>query len=155
MRSRISRSGCFRRPSPGCSSGKISRSRNLRKPQLILRWAAWNVRPAPTLVDTWRRDSMFTERTEVQTPLSNVFHWNYDVLFPQMDRLYENAKRDQWNVSTTLNWDRPIEREVIDMSMMPMFQTELYRSLSQERKDQLMRKLLRGAFRSSCTASRA
>lgn len=83
---------------------------------------------------------MFTERTEVQTPLSNVFHWNYAVLFPQMDRLYENAKRDQWNVSTTINWDRPIEREVIDMSMMPMFQTELYRSLSQERKEQLMRK---------------
>src|SRR5215467_8187473 len=83
---------------------------------------------------------MFTERTEVQTPLSNVFHWNYDVVFPQMDRLYENAKRDQWNVSTTINWDRPIEKEVIDMSMMPMFQTELYRSLSQDRKEQLMRK---------------
>src|SRR5579885_1692212 len=83
---------------------------------------------------------MFTERTEVKTDLTNVFHWNYDVMYPQMDRLYENAKRDQWNVSTTINWDRPIEREVIDMSMMPMFQTDLYKSLSQDRKDQLMRK---------------
>ncbi|HXW84155.1 MAG TPA: ferritin-like domain-containing protein [Candidatus Binataceae bacterium] len=80
------------------------------------------------------------ERTELKTPVDSTFHWNYDVLFPQMDRLYENAKRDQWNVSTTINWDRPIEREVLDMSMMPMFQTELYRSLSQERKDGLMRK---------------
>ncbi len=54
-----------------------------------------------------------------------------------MDRLYENAKRDQWNVSTTINWDRPIEKEVLDMTMMPMFQTELYRSLSEENKCQL------------------
>jgi hypothetical protein len=80
------------------------------------------------------------DHTLVNTDLESVFHWDYSVKFPQMDRLYENAKRDQWNVSTTINWDRPIEKEVIDMSMMPMFQTELYRSLSQERKDQLMRK---------------
>jgi len=57
-----------------------------------------------------------------------------------MDKLYENAKRDQWNVSTTINWDRPIEKEVLDMTMMPMFQTELYRSLSEENKLQLGRK---------------
>ncbi len=83
---------------------------------------------------------MSTERTDVRTALDSVFHWNYDVLYPQLDRLYENAKRDQWNVSTTINWNRPIAREVLDMTMMPMFQTELYRSLSDERKEQLARK---------------
>jgi hypothetical protein len=83
---------------------------------------------------------MSDERTDVKTTLDSVFHWNYDVLYPQLDRLYENAKRDQWNVSTTINWDRPIAREVLDMTMMPMFQTELYRSLSEERKEQLARK---------------
>jgi rubrerythrin len=83
---------------------------------------------------------MGSERTEVHTPLDSVFHWDYDVKSPQLDRLYENAKRDQWNVSTTINWDRPIEREVLDMTMMPMFQTELYRSLSEERKLALNRK---------------
>src|SRR5208282_2321355 len=41
---------------------------------------------------------------------------------------------------TTINWDRPIEKEVLDMTMMPMFQTELYRSLSEENKYQLGRK---------------
>ncbi|MDB5107988.1 MAG: hypothetical protein JWM69_929 [Candidatus Binatus sp.] len=80
------------------------------------------------------------ERTELKTPLESVFHWDYSVKFPQMDRLYENAKRDQWNVSTTINWDRPIEKDVLDMTMMPMFQTELYRSLSEENKFQLGRK---------------
>ena len=80
------------------------------------------------------------EHTKVNTDLESVFHWDYSVKFPQMDRLYENAKRDQWNVSTTINWDRPIENEVLDMTMMPMFQTELYKSLSAENKYQLGRK---------------
>jgi rubrerythrin len=83
---------------------------------------------------------MSNERTEVHTPLDSIFHWNYEVKFPQLDRLYENAKRDQWNGSTTLNWEQPIEREVLDMSQMPMFQTELYRSLSVEKKEELARK---------------
>ncbi len=83
---------------------------------------------------------MFNERTEVHTPLDSVFHWDYDVKLPQIDRLYENAKRDQWNASTTLNWEQPIEREVLDMSQMPMFQTELYRSLSADKKEALARK---------------
>ena len=83
---------------------------------------------------------MSHERTIVNTPLESIFHWDYSVKFPQMDKLYENAKRDQWNVSTTINWDRPIEKEVLDMTMMPMFQTELYRSLSEENKLQLGRK---------------
>ena len=69
---------------------------------------------------------MAHDHTVVNTDLESVFHWDYSVKFPQMDRLYENAKRDQWNVSTTINWDRPIEKEVLDMTMMPMFQTELY-----------------------------
>ena len=83
---------------------------------------------------------MAHDRTDVHTPLDSVFDWNYEVRFPQMDRLYENAKRDQWNVSTTINWDRPIEKEVLDMTMMPMFQTDLYRSLSEDNKLQLNRK---------------
>ena len=83
---------------------------------------------------------MAHDHTIVNTDLESVFHWDYSVKFPQMDRLYENAKRDQWNVSTTINWDRPIEQEVLDMTMMPMFQTELYQSLSEENKVQLGRK---------------
>ncbi len=79
-------------------------------------------------------------RTEIRSPLDTVLHLDYAVRFPQLDRLYENAKRDQWNVSTAINWDRPIEREVLDMTQMPVFQTELYRSLSAERKEQLARK---------------
>src|SRR5260370_13690663 len=83
---------------------------------------------------------MSQERRMVKTAVESIFQWDYSVKFPQMDKLYENAKRDQWNVSTTINWDRPIEKEVLDMTMMPMFQTELYKSLSEENKYQLGRK---------------
>ncbi|MGH7815683.1 MAG: ferritin-like domain-containing protein [Candidatus Binataceae bacterium] len=81
------------------------------------------------------------DRTEVRTPLDSVFHWEYDVKFPQMDRLYENAKRDQWNVSTALDWEKPIAPEVLDLSMMPLCQTEIYKSGSAENKLLFARKL--------------
>jgi len=84
---------------------------------------------------------MSHERTEVHTPLDSVFHWEYDVKFPQMDRLYENAKRDQWNVSTALDWEKPIAPEVLDLSMMPLCQTEFYKSSSEERRQLFARKL--------------
>src|SRR5271168_1296153 len=83
---------------------------------------------------------MENERHALRSEQDSVFHWNYDILYPQMDRLYENAKRDQWNVTTTINWDRPIDSEVLDMSSMPMFQTELFRSLSDAKKSELLRK---------------
>jgi hypothetical protein len=81
-----------------------------------------------------------TVRTEVSTTLDSIFHWDYDVQFPMLDRLYENAKRDQWNATTQLDWNKPIEREVLDMTQLPMFQTELYRSLSADKKEELARK---------------
>ncbi|HUO05013.1 MAG TPA: ferritin-like domain-containing protein [Candidatus Binataceae bacterium] len=84
---------------------------------------------------------MSHERTEVHTPLDSIFHWEYDVKFPQMDRLYENAKRDQWNVSTALDWERPIAPEVLDLSMMPLCQTEIYKSHGDDDKLKFARKL--------------
>ncbi len=83
---------------------------------------------------------MSQEHTEIHNELDSVFHWNYEVKLPQIDRIYENAKRDQWNASNTIDWSRKIDREVLDMTMLPMFQTELYRSLNAENKEKLARK---------------
>ena len=97
---------------------------------------------------------MAHDHTIVNTDLESVFHWDYSVKFPQMDRLYENAKRDQWNVSTTINWDRPIEKEVLDMTMMPMFQTELYQ-IAQRREQVPARTQVRGMAALAIPARRA
>ncbi|MGH7906665.1 MAG: ferritin-like domain-containing protein, partial [Candidatus Binataceae bacterium] len=79
-------------------------------------------------------------RTEIRTPLDSIFDFDYNIRFPQLDRLYENAKRDQWNVSTALDWNRTISGEVLDMSALPIFQSDFYRSLSRERQEQMSRK---------------
>ncbi|HTW87650.1 MAG TPA: ferritin-like domain-containing protein, partial [Candidatus Binataceae bacterium] len=78
--------------------------------------------------------------TVISIPLESVFDFDYDVRFPQLDRLYENAKRDQWNVSTTINWDRPISGPPLNMSVLPICRTETYRALGAERQDLLGRK---------------
>lgn len=83
---------------------------------------------------------MENERTRIEGTQSNVFHWAYEVKLPQLDRLYENAKRDQWNASVAIDWNREIDGEVLDMTIMPMFQTELYRSLSPADKEVLARR---------------
>jgi hypothetical protein len=40
-----------------------------------------------------------------------VFQHAYPVEHPELRRLYENAKRDQWNVSRDIAWDRPVDLE--------------------------------------------
>ena len=48
---------------------------------------------------------------------SHVVHSQYDTVYlhdqevqkEDMRRLYENAKRDQWNASTAIAWDTPVD----------------------------------------------
>lgn len=76
----------------------------------------------------------------IRPPLENLFDFDYDIRFPQLDRLYENAKRDQWNVTTTINWEQPVAGQILDFTTLPMFQTELYRSMSPANQQALSRK---------------
>ena len=53
------------------------------------------------------------------TDSSHVVHSEYDVVYlhdhevqkEDMHRLYENAKRDQWNAATYIAWDKPVDLE--------------------------------------------
>jgi hypothetical protein len=48
---------------------------------------------------------------------SAEFTWNYDKgAKPQLDRLYEKAKRAQWNAQTDLPWDTEVDQEKIVIS---------------------------------------
>ena len=40
-----------------------------------------------------------------------VFQHEYPVDHPELRRLYENAKRDQWNVSKDIDWTAPVDLE--------------------------------------------
>ena len=43
----------------------------------------------------------------VQSEFETLYQRDYAVHAPDMRRLYENAKRDQWNVSKDIDWARP------------------------------------------------
>ena len=43
-----------------------------------------------------------------------MFTWDYEKGFrPALDKLYEKAKRSQWNGSTDLDWSTPVDQEAL------------------------------------------
>ncbi len=47
----------------------------------------------------------------IRTTLETYFTRDYDVTAPDLRRLYENAKRDQWNVSRDIDWTTNVDLE--------------------------------------------
>jgi hypothetical protein len=47
----------------------------------------------------------------ISTTLQTVFQRSYAVEAPDLRRLYENAKRDQWNVSRDIDWTAEVDPE--------------------------------------------
>ncbi|MGH7947697.1 MAG: ferritin-like domain-containing protein [Candidatus Binataceae bacterium] len=45
----------------------------------------------------------------VATTLDTCFQRTYEVAAPDMRRLYENAKRDQWNAARDIDWATPLD----------------------------------------------
>ena len=45
----------------------------------------------------------------ITTTLETVFQRSYTVDAPDLRRLYENAKRDQWNAARDIDWTRPVD----------------------------------------------
>jgi rubrerythrin len=49
--------------------------------------------------------------SQIIAEIETTFQREYRVQAPDMRRLYENAKRDQWNASRDIDWDAPVELE--------------------------------------------
>ena len=69
-----------------------------------------------------------TPRT-IESPLMTTFEYDYGVTEPDLRRLYENAKRDQWNASRDIAWDAPpsddgrvLADELIDIYGSPLWE---------------------------------
>ncbi len=45
----------------------------------------------------------------IATTLDTCFQRTYEVAAPDMRRLYENAKRDQWNATRDIDWSTPVD----------------------------------------------
>jgi hypothetical protein len=55
---------------------------------------------------------------------------------PKLARLYENAKRDQWNAATDIDWSIEVDpaKENFPDAMIPIYGTPLWKEMSEERK---------------------
>ncbi len=79
----------------------------------------------------------------IDTPLQSLFEFDYDTHLPSLDDLYERAKRDQWNVSTDLNWDQemPEGAQILQMRMSPVANAPFFERLTEEQKDEVGRRM--------------
>ncbi len=80
-----------------------------------------------------------TGTSEISTANRAFFDWQYNSIKVELDKLYDVAKRSQWNGATDVNWAENVdpfnpEKELIDERMLPLIAIPSYRSLPENRK---------------------
>jgi para-aminobenzoate N-oxygenase AurF len=72
-----------------------------------------------------------------------VFRKSYAVDQEEFRKLYENAKRDQWNATSDISWDRPVDldRAVIADELVDAFGTVYWAKLSAAQQAELNRRV--------------
>jgi P-aminobenzoate N-oxygenase AurF len=75
----------------------------------------------------------------VQSEFETLYQRDYSVQAPDMRRLYENAKRDQWNVSKDIDWTQPVDLDkgIFADGMIDGFGSPLYEKLDDKTKREL------------------
>src|SRR5258705_5110054 len=75
-------------------------------------------------------DGRAIERIEV--PQSLVYNWEYASPRARLTRLYENAKRDQWNATERLDWSIDVDpqRGLLPDAAIGIYGSEILASLS-------------------------
>src|SRR6267142_2685386 len=74
-----------------------------------------------------------------------LFEHAYPSAAPDLRRLYEKAKRDQWNVSKDVDWDQPfdLEQGVLADEMIDIYGTPFWDRLSAAQRSELNHKFAR------------
>ena len=72
----------------------------------------------------------------VQSEFETLYQRDYSVQAPDMRRLYENAKRDQWNVSRDIDWTQPVDLDkgIFADGLIDGFGSALYEKLDPAKK---------------------
>jgi P-aminobenzoate N-oxygenase AurF len=81
-------------------------------------------------------------RHSVDAQHAAVFEHAYPVEAPDLRRLYENAKRDQWNAEADVDWSQPfdIEQGVLADELIDIHGTPFWERLTSAERSQLNRK---------------
>jgi ferritin-like protein len=79
----------------------------------------------------------------VESALDTVFAFDYTVHAPDMRRLYENAKRDQWNASRDIDWTAPAapDGRAIADELLDIYGSPLWDSLGEAERVDLNRRV--------------
>ena len=77
----------------------------------------------------------------VHTEYDTVFLHEHDVAQADLRRLYENAKRDQWNVSGDIDWSKPVDLDQGFMTdrLIDIYDTEYWHSMNAKEHAQMNR----------------
>jgi hypothetical protein len=75
----------------------------------------------------------------IPTSIDVIYQRDYEVYAPDMRRLYENAKRDQWNVSKDIDWSTPVDldRGVFNDGLIDAYGSEYWDKLDDKRRREL------------------
>jgi hypothetical protein len=76
---------------------------------------------------------------ELEVPQSVSYNWKYDATRHQLMRLYENAKRDQWNATERLDWSIDVdpEAELVPDAGIGIYGTPIWQKLSGKERQRL------------------
>ena len=80
---------------------------------------------------------------------AHIVHSEYDVVYlhdhdvkkADMNRLYENAKRDQWNAATDIDWQKPVclEQGFIADELIDIYDTPYWHKMSDKERHEMNR----------------
>ena len=79
----------------------------------------------------------------IETKNTAFFRHDYDGEHPEMWRLYEQAKRDQWNAATDIDWAKPLAGDggLIADDLVDVHGTRFWDRLSDDQKIELNRRV--------------
>ena len=80
---------------------------------------------------------------QVEIKNTAYFRHVYDADHPEMRRLYEQAKRDQWNAATDIDWSRPLQGEggLIADDLVDIHGTKFWDRLSPSERVEMNRRV--------------
>ncbi len=77
---------------------------------------------------------------QIETKCPTTWKFDYESDTPELDNLYELAKRDQWNVSVDIDWDQSMreDSDVFSRAETGIAQTEFFGKLSKSTQSDLL-----------------
>ena len=77
---------------------------------------------------------------KIETTCPTVWKFDYESKDPELDELYELAKKNQWNVTTDIDWEHGIreDSDILDRGENALAHSNFFKSLSKQTQNDLM-----------------